>query len=225
MGMVKGVENTYEKIVYGAVNKSVLERVPLNVSRILDVGCGDGSFGFAIKSRQAAYIHGLTYSREEADRAKTRLDNVSILDLNDLIQDNCKFTTEYFDCIVCSHILEHLNWPKQILSGLKNYLADDGVLIVALPNVLAWRQRILFLIGYFRYTSGGIMDETHFRFFDFQSAINLVRDSGFVKIEACGQGVFPFSKYVPWVGKLLDRIAVSLFPGLFSTQFVIVGKK
>ena len=223
--MLKIMGNDYEKIVYGAVNESVLERVPLNVSRILDVGCGDGSFGLAIKSRQIAYIHGLTYSTEEANIAKTRLDDVSILDLNNLDETNRNFALNYYDCIVCSHVLEHLYWPKQFLSRLKNCLANDGILIVALPNVLAWRQRILFLIGYFRYTSGGIMDETHFRFFDYQSAINLLREAGFTKIEASGQGVFPMSKYVPWVRKFLDRIALFTFPGLFSTQFLIVGKK
>jgi 2-polyprenyl-3-methyl-5-hydroxy-6-metoxy-1,4-benzoquinol methylase len=223
--MLREMEEGFDKIVYGAVNKSVLERVPLNVSRICDVGCGDGSFGLAIKSRQAAYVHGLTYSSVEADKAKTKIDYVSILNLNNLEEISCHLSSNVFDCIVCSHVLEHLNWPTQVLLKLTNSLANDGVLIVALPNVLAWRQRLLFLIGYFRYTEGGIMDETHFRFFDFQSAINLVREAGFSKIEACGHGVFPLSKYLPLVGKYLDRIALSIFPGLFSTQFLIVAKK
>jgi 2-polyprenyl-3-methyl-5-hydroxy-6-metoxy-1,4-benzoquinol methylase len=218
-------EQSLEKIIYGAVNKPVLERVPLRASRILDVGCGDGSFGLAIKSRQTVFIHGLTYSQEEADRAKARLDNVSILDLNNLEGITSNLGHDFYDCIICSHVLEHLNWPKEFLSRIKNYLAKDGTLIVALPNVLAWRQRVLFLLGYFRYTSGGIMDETHFRFFDYHSAITLVQEAGYSKIEACGQGVFPMSKYLPWVGKFLDRAAVSVFPGLFSTQFLIVGRK
>ncbi len=223
--MLMGRENSLEKIIYGAVNKPVLERVPLNASRILDVGCGDGSFGLAIKSRQKVYIHGLTYSQEEADLAKTRLDDVSILDLNDINGVNRKIDSDCFDCIICSHVLEHLNWPNQFLSRVRDFLANDGTLIVALPNVLAWRQRLLFLLGYFRYTSGGIMDETHFRFFDYQSAIRLVQEAGYSKIEAWGQGVFPMSKYLPWVGKSLDRIALCIFPGFFSTQFLIIGKK
>jgi len=223
--MLMGVENGFEKIIYGGLNKPVLERVPLNSLRILDVGCGDGSFGLEIKSRQKVYIHGLTYSQEEADLANTKLDDVSVLDLNDLDGINSKINSDCFDCIICSHVLEHLNWPKQFLSRMKDFLANDGTLIVALPNVLAWRQRLLFLLGYFRYTSGGIMDETHFRFFDYQSAIGLVQEAGYSKIEACGQGVFPMSKYLPWVGSLLNNAAVSVFPGLFSTQFLIVAKK
>lgn len=223
--MLNIVEKDNAKIIYGAVNKPVLERVPLDVSRILDVGCGDGSFGLAIKTRQNAYIHGLTYSQDEAERAEKILDEVSVLDLNNLDIVAQKLSPEHYDCIICSHVLEHLNWPKPFLLKLKNYLANDGILIVALPNVLAWRQRVLFFLGYFRYTSGGIMDETHFRFFDFQSAINLVESAGYSKVEACGQGVFPMSKYLPWVGKLLDRAAVSVFPGLFSTQFLIVARK
>lgn len=62
-----------------------------------------------IKSRQKVYIHGLTYSQEEADLAKTRLDDVSVLDLNDLDGINSGINSDYFDCIICSHVLEHLN--------------------------------------------------------------------------------------------------------------------
>jgi hypothetical protein len=43
-------------------------------------------------------------------------------------------------------------------SRLRAALVDGGTLIIALPNVLHWRQRLTFLRGTFRYTPGGIMD-------------------------------------------------------------------
>jgi hypothetical protein len=40
---------------------------------------------------------------------------------------------------------------------------------------------------------------------------------------ARGEGVFPLARFLPGVGRALDRLAVRAAPGLFSWQFVIVA--
>lgn len=54
------------KLVYGAVNAPVLSAIPAGARRVLDVGCGTGSLGQALKQRQAVEVVGLTYSDAEA---------------------------------------------------------------------------------------------------------------------------------------------------------------
>ena len=75
-----------------------------------------------------------------------------------------------YDCIVFSHVLEHLRAPEQLVRESVGVLTDDGVVLIAVPNVLIWRQRIDFMRGRFEYTDTGVLDRTHLRFYTFKSA-------------------------------------------------------
>ncbi len=48
--------------------------------------------------------------------------------------------TEPFDTIIMDHILEHVSDPIQILTKAKTWLADDGVLLVGVPNALSFHR-------------------------------------------------------------------------------------
>jgi SAM-dependent methyltransferase len=205
-------------MIYEALNESVLLRIPKTTRRLLDVGCGSGMLGERIKTELDCHVVGLTHSESEAAIAAQRLDQVLVCDLNTL--DPCEVGE--FDCIVCSHVLEHLCDPDEVLRRLGHALSDEGTLIVALPNILYWRQRLDFLRGKFRYTDGGLMDRTHYRFFDWITAQELLAESGFKIIDAGLDGGFPLSRILLRVGGRVDHAALKLFPGLFGFQFVFV---
>jgi glycosyltransferase involved in cell wall biosynthesis len=111
---------------------------------------------------------------------------------------------------------------------LKEHLTATGRLLVALPNVLHFKSRYQFLRGRFRYTDQGVMDRTHFRFFDCASAQDLVRASGY-GIEALGTpGYFPMPmvrRFIRPVGAALDKVATARWPGLFGVQFVMLCRR
>jgi SAM-dependent methyltransferase len=207
-------------MVYSAVNPAILVRIPLESRRVLDVGCGDGALGRAIKARHPTTVIGVTCSSEEALCARGILDDVVLADLESV--DLTHLGT--FDCIVCSHVLEHLREPARVLSRLRDNLAADGVVLIAVPNTLHYRQRLAFLAGRFRYTDGGIMDRTHYRFFDWDSARDLVREAGLCLVEAHAAGGAPGARFLGPLGRLLDRAAVGSRPGLFGVQFVLTAK-
>ncbi|MBV8265096.1 MAG: class I SAM-dependent methyltransferase [Planctomycetaceae bacterium] len=205
---------------YRALNRPVFDAIPTSARRILDLGCGTGSLGRAVKARQMTEVTGVTYSTTEADEARLHLDRVIVSDLNtynpiDLGQ---------FDCIVCSHVLEHLYWPAELLRSMYPVLDPGGRLVVALPNPLVWRQRVRFLCGQFRYTDGGLMDSTHFRFFDWSTARALVTGAGFREVSADADGGFPLARLLPGIGGWLSQAAVRVAPGLFGWQFVIIAE-
>jgi len=203
-------------MIYQSINQAVFERIPPDTRTLLDVGCGGGVFGAAVKSARACTVVGVTYSEAEAVQARQRLDRVEVADLNDFEPDSLGT----FDCIVCSHVLEHLHDPQQVLSSLRACLAPGGMLLVALPNVLFWKQRLDFLRGRFRYTEGGLMDCTHVRFFDWYSADQLLRDAGFEVVERVADGVFPLSRLFGSVlSGRINRAALRQLPGLFGVQF------
>ncbi len=207
-------------IDYQALNRPVLDMIPTSARRILDLGCGTGSLGRALKARQPVEVIGVTYSDPEAEIARLHLDRVVVSDLNTFSPDDLG----RFDGIVCSHILEHLYWPERVLQALVGSLEPGGRLFVALPNSLVWKQRLRFLRGEFRYTDGGLMDRTHFRFFDWTSARALVAGGGYREISADADGGFPLARFMPGAGPLLSRVALRIAPGLFGWQFLIVAE-
>jgi 2-polyprenyl-3-methyl-5-hydroxy-6-metoxy-1,4-benzoquinol methylase len=207
-------------LIYGAVNLPVAARVPEAARRVLDLGCGNGALGAHLKRRPGREVVGVTFSEEEAREARGRLDEVVVCDLEEFDAEGLG----EFDCVICSHVLEHLTRPEDLLRRLRGSLSAGGVLVVALPNVLHWRQRFEFLRGRFVYTDGGLMDRTHYRFYDWRTARALLRDCGYAETTGEADGGFPLSRFVPVFGRALDRTALRLGPGLFGVQFIMVSR-
>jgi SAM-dependent methyltransferase len=210
--------------VYEGINEAVLSLVPPSAVRILDVGCGTGTLGNCLLQDAKRYVAGITYSEQEAAIAASRLSQVVRAELNDF-----DFSTlGEFDCVILSHVLEHLYSPTSVLERLKRVLGPQSVIIVALPNIVWWRQRIEFLMGRWRYQDWGIMDRTHFRFFDWKSAEQLLEDSGYEILKRRFDGPFPLIKPVRsligrWAGKI-DHFTSTYAPGLLAFQFAYVAK-
>lgn len=50
---------------------------------------------------------------------------------------------EKFDCIVCSHVLEHVAQPRRVMKDLRNHLAETGLIYVEVPMEI-WRKAPLY---------------------------------------------------------------------------------
>lgn len=197
--------------------------VPSNVKRLLDVGCGDGSMSSWIKSKYGCELVGITYSEAEAEKARSIMNSVVLADLDHLDSSNLGL----FDCVLCCHVIEHIKEPEKLLVGLMSNLSPDGVMIIAVPNVLFWKQRLKFLLGEFRYTDGGIMDRTHLRFFDWESAATMLQSAGFAVQSQYASGSVPGSRFL---GSQLERLVndylLRKLPGVFGWQFIYrINKK
>lgn len=206
------------------INKHVLSRVPKTTKRLLDLGCGSGWLGREVKREINCYAVGITMSKEEAASASVYLDEVLLQDLNNIDLSNLG----EFDCIVCSHILEHLYLPESLLIQLHHNLLPNGILIIALPNIVYWKLRLDFIRGHFRYTDiGGIINRDHRHFFDLQGAYELLSRNGYKVIELVAEGNFPLGLlrkvFMPKFSLWLDSMAIRYFPGFFGAQFIITA--
>ena len=74
-------------------------------------------------------------------------------------------------------VLEHLKDPWAILGNIKENLKPDGYVVASIPNIAHGAIRLALLEGRFDYTSLGILDDTHLRFFTRESIFELFRKS------------------------------------------------
>jgi 2-polyprenyl-3-methyl-5-hydroxy-6-metoxy-1,4-benzoquinol methylase len=156
---------------YFNTRKEVLEHMPVGVKTLLDIGCGAGVFAGEVKKRQNITVWGVELNENIAAQSGKNIDHLIVGDISAVA---CKLPDNYFDCITCNDILEHIYDPYEILRALKSKLTKSGILICSIPNVRFIRilKSVLFKKEW-EYTESGIMDFTHIRFFTKASIIRM----------------------------------------------------
>lgn len=98
---------------------------------ILDAGCGIGGISFPLADL-GHYVTGVDMDAESIafcsaqnrfPNARFHAEDITQLSLN-----------HKFDIIVCSETLEHVAQPRLAIAALAKHLADDGELIITVPN-------------------------------------------------------------------------------------------
>lgn len=168
---------------YNRPRVEMLPLVPSAARRVLDIGCANGEFSASIKERQGSEIWGVELNPEAAAVAASRLDKVIQGDIYDAMG---QLPANYFDCVVCNDILEHLPDPGRILEGIRKNLSPDGVVVASIPNVRYLPVLYELLVTKdWKYRDCGVLDNTHLRFFTCKSIFRLFESSGYriVRIE------------------------------------------
>jgi 2-polyprenyl-3-methyl-5-hydroxy-6-metoxy-1,4-benzoquinol methylase len=98
--------------------------------RLLDVGCAEGLFlEQAVKDGWS--VTGTEISPFAVRHGKEKLSlNVMQGELADM-----KFPDDSFDAVTMWHVLEHTVNPVGVLSEIRRVLKDDGVFVMAIPNL------------------------------------------------------------------------------------------
>ena len=103
-------------------------------SRILDIGCGWGTFLKVIKDKVGCDVEGVEPSSlcsEVANKYyKVRVFNGGLDDYFEK-QDSAK----QFDFVILHHTFEHFTEPLKTLGMIRGFLKPSGYLYLALPNV------------------------------------------------------------------------------------------
>jgi SAM-dependent methyltransferase len=95
---------------------------------LIDVGCG-GGVTLALAKQMGWQVSGLDLDPLACKAANN-------IGLNVIQGDYTKLSeiSEKFDCVLCSHVLEHVHNPVEMLSFLTASLKNNGYLILSLPN-------------------------------------------------------------------------------------------
>jgi ubiquinone/menaquinone biosynthesis C-methylase UbiE len=213
----------------------IIRKIARAGDKMLDVGCGNGDFMLLMKKHfPKAKIEGIDISKREVKEAQKRKLKVKLAD----IEKGAKLKANYYDIAYAGEVIEHLYNPDFFLEQMNSCLKKNGYLFITTPNLLAWYNRILALIGIqplflepstkSKLVGAGFLKRFknestpvgHVRIFTFSALEDLLKMHGFKIIEARGA---IFDEGLPKKIWLIDRF-FNAFPKLAS-HFVILAEK
>ncbi len=169
-------EASPDPFYFGYPRPEVVALVPETARRVLDIGCGAGRLGEAIKQRQQATVSGIELDGHAAAAARERLDHVWAGDVEQL---DFEIPAVSFDAVVCADVLEHLREPARVLKQIRDWLEPGGCIVASIPNVRHHSVVRSILQGNWTYESAGLLDRTHLRFFTRREIEKLFHRAGF----------------------------------------------
>lgn len=115
------------------------------VNRLLDLGCGYGHFTDALgNALEVEEIHGVERDYERRSSASELGIHTHAIDLN---EDPLPFERDSIDLVTSFGLLEHLVWYDHVISEVHRVLSPGGHLLIALPNMAGWTNRVAIVLG------------------------------------------------------------------------------
>jgi GT2 family glycosyltransferase/2-polyprenyl-3-methyl-5-hydroxy-6-metoxy-1,4-benzoquinol methylase len=145
---------------------------------LLDVGCASGYLDRVFMD-QACIVTGIEANKNAAELARRYCREVFTADI-EAFDWKQKLRGHSFDVILFGDVLEHLKDPGQVLANARASLAPGGYVVASIPNVAHASLRLQLLQGEFRYRPLGLLDETHIRFFTYDTIKEMFDKAGFV---------------------------------------------
>jgi 2-polyprenyl-3-methyl-5-hydroxy-6-metoxy-1,4-benzoquinol methylase len=203
----------------------MLPFVPSDCKRVLDVGCGRGNFGQALKQERKIEVWGLEPVAAAAAEAATKLDRV----IEGIFTPDANLPPANFDVITFNDVLEHLLDPAEALQFAGKLLKPSGAIVASIPNFRHFPAMWDIVVrGEWRYRDSGIFDRTHLRFFTRKSILALFADCNFSveKIEGLnaywGDGTDSSPRWRNF--KIINGLTLNAIEDMKYLQFAVVAR-
>jgi len=203
---------------YSGPRNEMLQFVPEQVERVLEIGCGTGEFGKTLKLRKNIEVWGVELTQNAAKEARAKLDKVLV---GNIEEDNLDLPDNYFDCVIFNDVLEHLVNPWLVLKRVKNTLSDKGYVVASIPNIRYFDIiRQLIDRKEWSYRDSGILDRTHLRFFTINSIKDMFESCGYTIINI--QGIH--GREFPWKFRVFNLFMKKRYEDMRYLQFACLAK-
>lgn len=196
--------------------------------RFLDVGCGTGALGIALKAAGASHVAGVEAHPGAANTARETLD---VLIEGNVLTVSLPFAPGEFDYLIFADVLEHLTDPGAALRKCLRYLAPNGRVVISVPNMRFYLVLLRLVVDRWAYADAGIRDRTHLRIFTKRSLVTMAAAEGLcVERLTRNYRLFDDQSTVGLVGALATRIVCAtlaplLFRDLMAYQYVAILRR
>ena len=197
----------------------MLAFVPKDARLILDVGCGSGTFGAALRRElPGAEVWGVEPDPVAQQEASKQLDR----SFAGSFDERLGLQEAHFDAVVFNDSLEHFPDHVPPLKLAHQLLKPGGSLVASIPNVRYWPHLRRYVFGGdWRYEDSGILDRTHLRFFTLRSIERTLKEAAFEASRV--EGITPC-----WQGTRL-KVSRALMPAamqdILYLQFAVVARR
>ena len=193
--------------------------------RLLDVGCGNGSFLCSMRDR-GWDVMGLEPDPKAVRIARERFG----LDVVAGSLEKADLPSSSFDAITLSHVIEHVPDPSALLGRCFQLLKSGGRLAITTPNINSLGHH------FFKHCWGALEPPRHLVIFCPRSLLLVTKNAGFHILmagtgERTASGIFMMSSLISSFGRVVDTplpTYQTVFRTLRRMGFVFVehwGKK
>jgi 2-polyprenyl-3-methyl-5-hydroxy-6-metoxy-1,4-benzoquinol methylase len=158
--------------------------------RVLDIGCGNGSLsniiaklGYEVVGVEdsASGIAAATKSFPDCKFIHASIYDIPYSDLGG-----------YFDIVISAEVIEHLQFPRELIKAAKKSLKPNGSLILTTPYHGYIKNLILALTGKMDSHFTALWDGGHIKFFSVNTLTKLLQEQNISNLQFEFAGRFPY---------------------------------
>ena len=160
-------------------------------TRILDLGCGNGSLLGAI-SRPEWKLYGVDASGSGIDMARQAHPQIRFA-IGDVTSgfDDLDCPGGYFDLVLATEVIKHVYAPRKLVDNAFQALRQGGEIILTTPYHGYLKNLALALTDRFDAHFTALWDGGHIKFWSRQTLTILLREARFSKLKFYGTGRCP----------------------------------
>jgi 2-polyprenyl-3-methyl-5-hydroxy-6-metoxy-1,4-benzoquinol methylase len=188
---------------------------------VLELGAGGGDTLVALKrAGKASRVVGI-----ELFKLQNSLQEDPLIDqfiLGNIEEIDLQLEPNSFDAVLMGDVLEHLLDPWSTIKKISALIKPGGYMIASIPNVRS-REALkkIFLRGDFAYTTHGLFDKTHYRWFCKKNMVELMTPAGFSLTSVTSNLDLKKGSRT----KVFNRLTGRAFEEFLTVQFITVSQK
>jgi len=161
---------------------------------ILDAGCGGGYIVGNLYKLGYSNIYGFDVSTSGIEVAQKSYPEIAErFIVHDGYEEKLPAgIPEKYDVVLSVEVIEHMFLPRVYLKNLKNWLKDNGLLVLTTPYHGYFKNLLIAILNKYDSHHNPLWDFGHIKFFSKSTLFKILEETGFQPVYFQGLGRIPF---------------------------------